>query len=411
MTTCTGCGQSLPDDARFCGNCGTLVPPPQPIPPAPAAAPPCPSCGQPLDPGAAFCANCGFRVAPPAPPSPQPASSSPFGPSRAPAPLAPTVAANCANCGTPLVRGPGFCGNCGAPSPLAGVAGGLAPVSAGAPGRPPANRNLYFAGAIALGLALAVGGYFLFKGDGKKSTLPAGAPQATTTAGPLATPSVAAGASPSPAASPAPSPTPSAGASPSPAPSPSPQGARTIFSDTFDNNGNSWPVGNYTETRLTGSRQVSGGKYTFQATVQPNALWTEEPKMNGVADFTLRTDARRINGPVSAMYGVKFRSRGEGMYLFAVRDDQFFLVAFWDQKVAPTPLIDWTTTTAIRAGQVNLLEVIASGSRFTFNVNGQKVGEISDTRLPNGNAGVAMALFNPGDSALFEYDNFTMTAP
>jgi class 3 adenylate cyclase len=47
MATCQACGFDNPDEARFCGRCGTSL------------AATCPACGAPITPGTAFCTACG----------------------------------------------------------------------------------------------------------------------------------------------------------------------------------------------------------------------------------------------------------------------------------------------------------------------------------------------------------------
>ncbi|HSN55361.1 MAG TPA: zinc-ribbon domain-containing protein, partial [Candidatus Sulfomarinibacteraceae bacterium] len=48
--TCTNCGASNPNEAKFCIECGSPV----------SAA--CPSCGTPVVAGASFCLECGTRL-------------------------------------------------------------------------------------------------------------------------------------------------------------------------------------------------------------------------------------------------------------------------------------------------------------------------------------------------------------
>lgn len=74
MVACPSCGQSNPEGAKFCLNCGTKM--------IVAA---CPNCGKPIVPGAKFCLECGTRLSP----------------------------AVCPNCGKEITPGAKFCLECG----------------------------------------------------------------------------------------------------------------------------------------------------------------------------------------------------------------------------------------------------------------------------------------------------------
>jgi len=78
---CPNCGASLRPGAKFCEQCGTPAPQPEPEKPKMT----CPNCGHELRPEAKFCPNCGA-----------------------------SVVQTCPECGTELQLGAKFCPNCGA---------------------------------------------------------------------------------------------------------------------------------------------------------------------------------------------------------------------------------------------------------------------------------------------------------
>ena len=98
------------------------------------------------------------------------------------------------------------------------------------------------------------------------------------------------------------------------------------------------------------------------------------------------------------------------MYYFAIREYRWYSFSVLDNNEWTT-LIDWTENSAIRHGEVNRLTVLAEGSHFVFFINDQYVGEADDSRLSRGRAGVAIELYNAGDKATFEFDNFKLLAP
>ncbi len=72
MRTCPNCGQSVADDAMFCGNCGTPIPAASAAPPAQGTPVFCSNCGERLAAGTAFCPNCGAPVQSAQAPAPAP---------------------------------------------------------------------------------------------------------------------------------------------------------------------------------------------------------------------------------------------------------------------------------------------------------------------------------------------------
>jgi serine/threonine protein kinase len=182
-----------------------------------------------------------------------------------------------------------------------------------------------------------------------------------------------------------------------------------ILCDTFDTNVNDWRTGDYSSERLTGNRDITNGKYRWEANALKGVVWRWQPDIASVSDFYLTVEARRVSGSEDGRYGLVFRYADGDYYLFRIRDDQHFQLLLWyeDEWMA---LIGWTETSTIRPGQVNRLTVIAEGTRFTFYVNDQLVGEADDSRLSSGRVGVSIAL-DTDDAAILEFDNFEVRAP
>jgi hypothetical protein len=185
---------------------------------------------------------------------------------------------------------------------------------------------------------------------------------------------------------------------------------RVILCDTFDANVNGWPTGNVSSQYGTGNRQITGGKYRWDDTAHQGEVLYAFPKISSVGDFYLTVLGRRISGPQGAAYGVMLRNDGINYYFLEIRDDQVFRFSRWYQHEWMT-LINWTRAAAIQPSQANRLTVKAEGSHFTFFINDQQVGESDDNQLSGGRVGLETELFNGGDSAVFEFDNFELRAP
>jgi hypothetical protein len=93
-----------------------------------------------------------------------------------------------------------------------------------------------------------------------------------------------------------------------------------------------------------------------------------------------------------------------------VGDDQRFRFSRRSES-GWTSLIGWTETTAIQPGEVNRLEVVVIGTQFTFYINGQFVGEYSDSQFSSGVVAVVIGLNEAGDTSVVEFDNLELRAP
>jgi hypothetical protein len=184
-----------------------------------------------------------------------------------------------------------------------------------------------------------------------------------------------------------------------------------VLSDPFGPNVNDWPVGDYSDARVTGNRLVTGGTYRLQAEALDGVIWWSIPDIDSVSDFYLTTEARRVSGVEDGQYGVILRRADRDNYgLFKIEDSQYFKFSVRHEGEWDT-VIDWTEASAIHPGEVNRLTVIAEGSHFTFYINDEYVGEADDDRLTRGQSGLAIELLDAGDAATFEFDNFEVRAP
>ncbi len=192
-------------------------------------------------------------------------------------------------------------------------------------------------------------------------------------------------------------------------PSSAPSGWPPVVVDTFDDNANNWPATEFADEWGSLAREVADGVYRWRVTARHSVARWCTPDDARAEDFYLAVDARRVSGPEDADYGVVFRHTEGSYYLFSIRDNGYYRFNLW-HEFAWTPVIDWTETTAIRAGEVNHLVVVGQGITFTFSINAVEVAMAGDAQLAEGEAGLAAALTTPGN-ALFEFDNFELREP
>ncbi len=182
-----------------------------------------------------------------------------------------------------------------------------------------------------------------------------------------------------------------------------------LFSDDFKNNSQDWPVGNFDKGNSdywSGTIAVVNGFYQYDVKEvrKPFLYWTLYPG-NSLTNFDVSVDAKRLLGqPDQACFGLVFRSSKTTRYTFAVCDNQYYAIDYYDGKDY-TSLRSWAASSAIKSADWNTLWVNGKGSTFTFYINGVKVDTITDSHLKSGVVGVFVEVFN-NQPAKVQFDNF-----
>lgn len=183
-----------------------------------------------------------------------------------------------------------------------------------------------------------------------------------------------------------------------------------VLLDTFERSVNDWPSGLDDNEFVRNKWRIVGGKYTWKAKAHQPFHWYAWPDARAVSDFYLSVEAQQVSGPEENVHGLVFRVAGDDFYYFGIsnRGEFIFLRMY---KYRWRRLIDWTRSSAIQPWEVNKIAVVAEGSQFSFFINDEFVAEAEDDTLARGRAGVMIELFNAGDEAAFEFDNFELRAP
>lgn len=183
-----------------------------------------------------------------------------------------------------------------------------------------------------------------------------------------------------------------------------------VVIDSFDENLNNWPVGELSDEWWTGNGSLTDGKYRWEANAHRGFIHWFYPDHKSVKDFYLTVQGQRLKGPIYTEIGVIFRYLGGNYYVFSIDADQRFrfLLHFDDEW---TTLIPSTWVPVIKRDEEDKLTVIAEGSHFLFFINDQFVGEAENTKLKIGRTGVVIIVFDDGDEAVFEFDDFELRRP
>jgi len=185
-----------------------------------------------------------------------------------------------------------------------------------------------------------------------------------------------------------------------------------IYSEDFVGDKGYWDTSKYTDDYATVDQQITDGVYRWKLTaiqgVNQKSFVSIEPEN----DLYISVDAHRVSGPTGSGYGLVFRwdSAAVAFYSFAITDLGSYSFQVFQNREWAT-LIDWTESDAIRPGEWNRITVVVEGAHFAFFINDEPVGEYDDSRIQRGGFGLGMDLFNAGDRATLEFDNFVVRSP
>jgi len=181
--------------------------------------------------------------------------------------------------------------------------------------------------------------------------------------------------------------------------------------ETFDNNDNQWLDGPIDDEYATIELTVDGD-YTWDIRSKQGFIWWIYPASEIVSDFYLAVDAVNRSSNRDAPHGLVFHLDEDRRvyYYFEIRETQLF--SFWSNAGgAWEEIIEYTTSVAIRPGQLNRLEVVALENHFYFLINGELVADIQLPSATEGYAGVAAGLSYENQESIIVFDNFELRAP
>jgi hypothetical protein len=188
-------------------------------------------------------------------------------------------------------------------------------------------------------------------------------------------------------------------------------GWSSALSDDFSAARYDWSIGDYSDSLVTGNKTIGSGVYRWEAKAFDDFVWWSVPDTDSAADCYVGVDVQLVNGVSNAQYGLIFRRvDSANYYLFLVSDNAYFEFVKVSEG-AWTVFVKWTEAPAIQSGEVNRLEVVAKGSQFTFYINGEYVGEYSDSQFASGKPGLVVGLSKAGDTCVVEFDNFEFRVP
>jgi hypothetical protein len=177
------------------------------------------------------------------------------------------------------------------------------------------------------------------------------------------------------------------------------------YADDFSTAGGGWKTASDEAIKI----DVQDGVLHFTLDDLDTIAWST-PKDKRFGDFVLDVDAQQVAGPNDNTYGVIFRYQDDrNFYRLDISGDGYYAV-FKRKDGVWTKVQDYAETPAIRQGNAtNHLQVIARGSQFTLNVNGETVKTFSDGDFPAGNIGVTAGTLFDNAGVQIAFDNLKVS--
>jgi hypothetical protein len=171
-----------------------------------------------------------------------------------------------------------------------------------------------------------------------------------------------------------------------------------VLDEQFADNRRGWP------DDPGGTVSLEGGAYRLQARFAGRFVAVRAPAIELGQDVLISVTFHKVGGPEGGAYGLIVRDqsqvaldgrRQDGEYYLFAAGDAGLVGIRWRNENVWVDLLPWSANSAVRPGKTpNQLTVRAIGTRFTFEVNGVEVADITDATLH----GPHMGLFVGGDA-------------
>lgn len=184
----------------------------------------------------------------------------------------------------------------------------------------------------------------------------------------------------------------------------------TAFSDNFSFS-DTWYNGDLDSEWWYGNKSNVSGKLRWEMTAYKGFYHFEKAETSIYYDFIVTVECEQISGSTNGVMGLILRwSNDVDKYYFTINTNtqeyEFLLYqgGEWATLVAET-------SPSIIINSLNKMTILAEGSSFTIFINDDFITLIEDASLFSGEIGLIAGLFNPDETAVFEFDNMIIKTP
>ena len=124
-------------------------------------------------------------------------------------------------------------------------------------------------------------------------------------------------------------------------------------------------------------------------------------------DLSSPTEIELPKDNPTATAGLIFRDSSAGRYLFSINGEgQYRVSSIQDDPANWMNLIEWTSHDGIKTDELNLLQVIADSTSYSFFVNHQFLARLDHSSWINGGPGIHLFAATDNKPATFNFNNF-----
>jgi hypothetical protein len=183
-----------------------------------------------------------------------------------------------------------------------------------------------------------------------------------------------------------------------------------VMAENFNEESESWPVGELNNEFVKGTVLFIGGKYYAKITAKKTAYWYCFPEAEDLQDVYSSVKVDQLNGSKNTEYGIIVRGGESTQYFFSISS---MLMGYEFNKIADegaSLLTLWTRSSQILAGEPNTIAVKAEGTEFSLYINGIQVDDAVDPEMTEGRTGLGILFPRAGDWIEITFDNYEVRA-
>jgi hypothetical protein len=190
-----------------------------------------------------------------------------------------------------------------------------------------------------------------------------------------------------------------------------------VLNESFDNNNNSWQIGEVDDIYWKGTRKVEGGTFSWDGVSVgamlyaydfPNRADLPKQTANVQVSTKFKLNDPKLYGNIGLMIRENETESWNNYYFFSLEtsgksfsvlrssnDDYKYLV--WQQEIPAVDLSKW-----------NELAVEAVGGHFRLMLNGDQIGEVDDDALASGVNGIMVSWDEKDQPIKIQFDDFIL---